>query len=89
MSLLQICMMLLGQGLLSSATLMFSRQVCGIMPVIDWKPLDKDCDGDYHNKLIDRQQKSTNDASSIFPCIPILSAVAVQQEDSRPWTQGL
>ena len=70
-------MMPLGQGLPSLATLMFSRQVHGIMPVIDLKPLVKDCDDDHHNKLIDRQQKSTNDASAIFPCIPIGSAVAV------------
>ena len=62
MALLQICMILLGQGLLSPATLMFSRQVCGIMPVIDHKPLVKDCDDDHHNKLIDRHQKSTNGA---------------------------
>ena len=78
MALLQIRMMLLGQGLLSLATLMFIRQVCSIMPVINHKPLIKDCDDDHHNKLIDRQQKSTNDPSAIFPCIPIGSAVAVQ-----------
>ena len=58
------------------------------MPVIDHKPLIKDCDDDHHKRLIERQQKNTNDASSIFPCIPIGSAVAVQQEDSRPWTHG-
>ena len=65
---------------------MFSRQVCGIMPVLDCKPLIKDCDDDHHNKLIDRKQKSTNDASAIFPCISIGSAVVVQQEDGRLWT---
>ena len=58
------------------------------MPVIDHKPLIKDCDDDHHNKLIERQQKNTNGASSIFLCIPIGSAVVVQQEDSRPWTHG-
>ena len=78
MALLQIHMMPLGQGLLSLATLMFNRQGCSIMPVIDHKSLIKDCDDDHHNKLIDRQQKSTNDASAIFPCIPIGPAVAVQ-----------
>ena len=88
MALLQIHMMLLGQGLPSLATLMFSREVCSIMPVIDHKPLIKDCDDDHHNKLIDRQQKSTKDASEIFPYISIGSAVAVQQEDRRPWTHG-
>ena len=78
MALLQFRMMPLGQGLLSLATLMFSRQVHGIMPIIDCKPLIKDCDDDHHKKPIDRQQKSTNDSSAIFPCIPIGSAVAVQ-----------
>ena len=78
MALLQIHMMPLGQGLLSLATLMFNRQVHSIMPVLDCKPLVKDCDDDHHNKLIDRQQKSTNDTSAIFPCIPIGSAVVVQ-----------
>ena len=71
MVLLQICMMPLGQGLLSLATFMFSRQVHGIMPVIDCKPLIGDCDDDHHNKIIERQQKNNNDASSIFLCIPI------------------
>ena len=88
MALLQIHMMPLDQGLPSLATLMFSRQVHGIMPVIDCKPLIKDCDDDHYNKLIDRQQKSTNDASAIFACIPIGSAVVVQQEDSGLWTHG-
>ena len=81
-------MMPLGQGLPSLATLIFRRQVGGIMPVIDCKPLIKDCDDDHHNKLVDRQQISTNDASAIFPCIPIGSVVAVQQEDGTPWTHG-
>ena len=57
MALFQICMMPLGQGLLSLATLMFSRQVCGIMPIIDNKPLIKDCDDDHHNKLKETTEK--------------------------------
>ena len=88
MALLQIHMMLLSQGLPSPATLMFSRPICSIMPVMDCKPLIKDCDDDHHTKLVERQQKNTNDASAIFLCIPIGSAVEVQQEDSRPWTHG-
>ena len=48
------------------------------MPVLDHKALIKDCDDDNHNMLIERQQKSTNDVSAIFPCIPIGSAVEVQ-----------
>ena len=87
MTLFQIHMTLLGQGLPSLATLMFSRQVHGTMPVLDHKPLIKDCDDDHH-KFIERQQKSTNGASAIFPCILIGSAVAVQQEDGRQWTHG-
>ena len=86
MALLQICTMLLGQGLPSPVTLRFNRQVCGIMPVWDHKPIVQDCDDDHHSKLVDRQQKNSNDASSIFACIPIGSAVAVQPEDGRPWT---
>ena len=78
MALLQNHTMLLGKGLLSLATLMFSRQVYSIMPVINQKPLVKNCDDDHHDKLIERQQKNTNDASAIFPCIPIGSAVVVQ-----------
>ena len=39
MALLQICMTLLGQGLPSPATLIFSRKVHGIMSVLDCKPL--------------------------------------------------
>ena len=78
MALLQICMMPLSQGLPSPVTLMFNRQVHGIMPVIDCKPLVKECDDNHHNKLVDRQQRSTHDASAIFPCIPIGSAVVVQ-----------
>ena len=57
MALLQIHVMLLGQGLPSQATLMFNRSVCGIMPIIDHKPLIKDCDDNHHNKLVERQQK--------------------------------
>ena len=41
MALLQIYTTPLGQGLLSLATLMFNRQVCGIMPVLDLSLLGK------------------------------------------------
>ena len=78
MALLQICMTLLGQGLPSPATLMFNRLVCGIMPILDHKPLVEDCDDECHAKLTETQQKNNNDTSAIFPCIPIGSAVAVQ-----------
>ena len=52
MALLQICTMPLGQGLPSPAMLMFNRQVCSIMPVLDCKPTAQDCDDDHHQKLI-------------------------------------
>ena len=58
MALLQIYTTPLGQGLLSPATLMFNRQVCCIMPVLDHKPISKDNDGEHHSKLIDRQHKN-------------------------------
>ena len=80
MAQLQICTMPLGQGLPSLAPLMFNRQVQGIMPVLDHH--------DHHNKLVDRKQKNNNDASPVFACFPIGSAVVVQQEDIGPWTHG-
>ena len=88
MALLQIQTMPLGQGLPSLATLMFNRQVQGIMSILDCKPIGQDCDDDHHNKLVDRQHKNYNDASPVFPYIPIGSAVAIQQEDSGLWTHG-
>ena len=48
------------------------------MPVLDHKPIGQDCDDDHHNKMVDRQQRNNNDASPVFACIPIGSAVAVQ-----------
>ena len=78
----------IGQGLPGLETLMFNRQVCGIMPVVDCKPIRQDCDDDNHSKLIDRQGKNDNDTSPVFSNIPIGSAVAVQHEDGGPWTHG-
>ena len=78
MALLQICTMPLGQGLLSPTTLMFNRQVRGIVPVLDHKPIGQNYDDNHHNKLVDRQHKDDNDASPVFPYIPIRSAVAIQ-----------
>ena len=69
-------------------TLMLNRQVLGIMTVLDHKPIVQDCDDDHHKKLIGKQQKNNNDTSPVFACIPVGSAVAVQQEDSGlmdPW----
>ena len=81
--------MLLGQGLPIPATLMFNRQVHGIMPVLDCKPIVQDCNDDYHSKLVDRQQIYNNDTSPVLAYIPIGSTLAVQQEDGRPWTHGM
>ena len=72
MSLLQICTTPLGQGLPSSATLMFNQQVHSIMPI------GKDHDNEQQGKLIDRQCKNNNDALPIFTSIPTGSAVVVQ-----------
>ena len=78
----------IGQGLPSLATLMFNRQVWGIMPVFDCKPTGQYCDDDHHSKLVDRQGKNDNDTSPLFSNIPIGSAVAVQlwgQQIMDPW----
>ena len=56
-ALLQIHKVPIGQGLPSLATLMFNRQVWGIMPVVDHKPIGQDYDDDRHSKLVDRQGK--------------------------------
>ena len=88
MALLQIHTTPLGQGLLSPATLMFKRQVHGIMPVLDHRPIGQDCDDDHHSKLVDRQHKNNNDTSPVFTSIPIGSAVVVQREDGGLWTHG-
>ena len=71
MALLQRHTTPLGQGLPSPATLMFNRQVHGIMSVLDCKPIMKDCDHNHHKKLIDWQQKDKNDTSPVFACIPL------------------
>ena len=55
--LLHIHTMLIGQGLPSLAMLMFNRQVQGIMPVLECKPIGQDCDDDHHSKVVDRQGK--------------------------------
>ena len=90
MALLQIHMTGLGKGLLSLATLLFNCLVCGIMPVIDRKPIGRDNDDEHHSKLIHRQHKNgtNSDASPVFASIPIGSTVVIQCKDSGPWTHG-
>ena len=58
------------------------------MPVVDQKPIGQDCDDDHHMKAVERHRKNDNDTSPVFSNIPIGSAVAVQHEDSSPWTHG-
>ena len=90
-ALLQIQTTPLGQGLPSLAMLLFNHLVCGIMPVVDRKPVCVDNDDKHHKKLTHRQGKNdtNSDASQIFVSIPIESTVAVQWEDEGPWTQGM
>ena len=59
------------------------------MPVLDHKPVRQDCNDNHHSKPVDRQYKNDNDTSPVFSYIPTGSAVAVQQEDARPWTHGM
>ena len=83
-TLLQIWTTPLGQGLPSPATLMFNRQVHGIMPVLDCKPAGHECDDENHSNLVDRQNKNNNNASSVFAFLPIGLSVAVQHEGRGP-----
>ena len=77
--------MSIGQGLPSLVTIMFNRQVRGIMPVIDQKPLWQDHDDNHHIKLVERQiKKNDNDTSPVFSNIPIGSALAVQGDGWQP-----
>ena len=70
----------LGQGLPSPATLLFNHPVCGIMPVMDRKPINIDNDDEHHKTLMHRQGKNdqNNDTLKIFMSILIGSTVAVQ-----------
>ena len=91
MALLQIQTTTLGQGLPSLATLLFNHPVCGIMPVIDRKPVNVDDDDEHHKNLMHRQSKNdtNNYVSQVFISIPIGSTVAVQWEDGGLWTHRM
>ena len=91
MGLLQIQTTPLGQGLPSPATLLFNHLVCGIMPVVNRKPVSVDNDDEHHKKLMHRQGKNdtNNDTSQVFVSIPIGSTVVVQWEDRGPQTHGM
>ena len=71
MALLQICTRPLGPGLLSLVTLLFNRQVQGITPVLDCKPIGQDHDDDHYGKLMDRQHNNDNETPPVFPYIPM------------------
>ena len=88
MALLQIRTTPLGQGFPSLAMLLFNHLVCGIMPVIDRKPVSIDSDDKHYKKLTHRQGKNdpNNYTSQVFVSIPIGSTVAVQWKDGGPWT---
>ena len=66
MALLQIHTTPLGPGLPSLATLLFNRQVRGIMPVLDHKPIGQDHDDEHYGKLMDKQHKNDNDTHQCF-----------------------
>ena len=89
MALIQIHTTPLGPGLPNLVTLLFNRQVQGIMPVLDCKPIRQDHDGNHYGKLMDRQHTNDNDTPPVFSYIPIGSAVVIQQEDGRLWTHGM
>ena len=59
MALLQIRTTPMGQGLPSPAMLLFNHMVCGIMPMIDRKPISIDNDDEHHKNLMHRQGKMT------------------------------
>ena len=59
MVLLQIRTTPLGQGLLKLVMLLFNHLVCGIMPVIDRKPISVDNDDKHHRKLMQGRAKMT------------------------------
>ena len=66
MALLHIHTAPLGPGLPSLVTLLFNRQVQGIIPVLDCKPIGQDHDDDHYGKLMDRQHKNDHDTPPVF-----------------------
>ena len=58
MGLLHIQTTLLGQGLLSPATMLFSHLIRCIMPVFNRLPVGIDNDDEHHKALIERQNRN-------------------------------
>ena len=54
LTLLQIRMTPLGQGLPSPATILFTHPMRGIMTVVNRLPIDSNSDEEHHNALIDK-----------------------------------
>ena len=79
-ALLQRQMMLLGQGLLSPATMLFNCLIRGIVPVINRPPVGTENDDEHHKALIGRQNRNDKGkgTSKSFVPFPIGSTVAVQ-----------
>ena len=79
-ALLEIQMMLLGQGLPSPATMLFNHPIRSIMSVINRLPVGSDNDDEYHKALIGRQNRNDKgkDTSKGFLSLPIGFTVAVQ-----------
>ena len=75
----------------TTGALPFKCLVCGIMPVIDRKPVNVDNDDEHHKNLVHRQSTNymNNDASQVFASIPIGSTVVVQWEYGELWTYAI
>ena len=89
-SLLQIQMILCGQGLSGLTTMLFNCLMRGIMPIINRPLVGIDNNDEHQEMTIKRQTKNDKDkdTSKYFVSIPIGSTVAVQWEDKGPWTHG-
>ena len=68
-ALLQIISTPLEQGLLSPAPVLFNHPISGIMPIINWLPINLDNDDEHYEVLINRQANS--DKKMILPGIMI------------------
>ena len=80
----------IGLGLPSPATVLFNRQVRGLLPNIKRSPMVYDCNKDHYNSLKSRQGKLiiSNDTLKERKIKPAESTLAVQREDGGPWTRG-
>ena len=70
-TLLEIEMTLLGQGLPSPATMLFNCPIRGIMPVINRPPIGIDNDDKHHKVIIQRQTKNNKDKETSKDFVPL------------------